>query len=134
MFRVHEIKVLPNVEVYFPNQDEALKEDQVATTRVGELALNGKCLGVRTTNSYGVPEHALLLWPRSFQLNVQEEALEVIDATGRGIARVGDEVEVNAFNVTYSQAIKHGGLGEITPACSALYWAVEEVFAATKTP
>ena len=100
----------------------------------GELALDGKCLVLRNILDGGVPEHALLLWPEDYDLNVEDGAVEVLDTTGRIVARVGDEVQVNAFNVTYGQATKHGGLEEITPACSAPYWAVEEVLMATKTP
>ena len=134
VFRIHDVKVLPDVEVYFPKQDGTLTAGQVVKRRVGELALDGKCLGVRIIDGYGVPEHALLLWPSEFELNVQDGAVKVIDATGRVVARVGDEVEVSAFNVTYDQAIKHGGLEKITPACSAPYWAVGGDFAATETP
>ena len=60
--------------------------------------------------------------------------VKVLDKAGRVVARVGDKVQVNAFNVTYSQATKHGGLEEITPACSGAYWAVEGVFENNKTP
>ena len=133
VFRMYDIKVLPDVEVYFPKQDEALKKGQVVKRRIGELALDGRCLGVRIVGSR-VPEFALLLWPSTFELNIVDGAVEVIDAAGRVAARVGDEVRFSAFNVTYDQAIKHGGLEEITPACSAPYWAVGEEFAAVETP
>ena len=96
--------------------------------------MEGKCLGLRNILDGGVPQHALLSWPKDYDLNVENGAVEVLDATGRVVARVGEMVQVNAFNVTYGQATKHGGLEEITPACSAPYWAVEEVLTATKTP
>ena len=80
------------------------------------------------------PEAALLVWPRAFELKVEDGAVEVIDADGRVAARVGDEVRFSAFNVTYHQAIKHRGLAEITPACSGRYLAVGEDFATTQTP
>ena len=82
----------------------------------------------------GGPQHALLFWPKAYDLNAEDGEVEVLDAAGRVVAHVGDVVQVNAFNVTYDQAIKHGGLEEITPACSGDYWAVEEIFTATKTP
>ena len=133
MFRIHGIKVLPDVEVYFPRWDEGIKKGQVTLPRDGKLALDGKCLVLRKILDGDVPLNALLLWPEAYDLNVENGAVEVLDATGRIVARVGDEVQVNAINVTYGQAIKHGGLEEITPGCWAPYWAVEEIFAATKT-
>ncbi len=131
MFRIHDVKVLPDVEVYFPRQDEALEKGQVAKLYVGELVLDGKCLGVRVGDGSMGPEPALLVWPRAFELNVEDGAVEVTGADGRVAARVGDEVRFSAFSVTYYQAIKHGGLEEITPACSGPYLAVEEDFAST---
>ena len=133
-FRIHSIKVLPDVEVYFPRWDDGIRKGQVTTPQAGELALDGKCLVLRDILDGGVPQHALLFWPKDYDLNVEDGVVEVLDATGRIVAHVGDAVQVSAFNVTYDQAIKHGGLEEITPACSGGYWAVEEVLAATKTP
>ena len=131
VFRIHEIKVLPDVQVYFPQWDEAIKMGQVIKPRTGELALDGKCLVLRKILDGDVPQNALLLWPETYSLNVEDGAVEVLDATGRVVARVGDEVQVNAFDVTYGQATKHGGLEEITPGCWAPYWAVEEIVAST---
>ena len=132
-FHIHSIKVLPDAPVYFPQWDEAIKMGQVVKPRTGELALDGKCLVIRNILEGGVPNDVLLFWPEAYDLNVQDGAVEVLDATGRVVARVGDAIQVNAFNVTYDQAIKHGGLEKITPACSG-GWAVEEVFADNKTP
>ena len=134
MFKIHDVKVLPDVEVYFPQWDDAIRMGQVTSPRTGELALDGKCLGLRRILDGGVPEHALLLWPEAYDSNVENGAVEVLDATGRVVARLGDEVQVNAFDVTYGQAKKHGGLEPITPGCWAPYWAVEEIFAVTETP
>ena len=125
-FHIHSIKVLPDTPVYFPQWDEAIKMGQVVKPRTGELALDGKCLVIRNILEGGVPNDVLLFWPEAYGLNVQDGAVEVLDATGRIVARVGDGIQVNAFNVTYGQAIKHGGLDKITPACSG-GWAVEEV-------
>ena len=133
-FHIHSIKVLPDVAVYFPKWDEAIKMGQVVTPRTGELTLDGKCLVIRNILEGDVPNDTLLFWPETYDLNVESGTVEVLDATGRVVARVGDEVQVNAFNVTYGQAKKHGGLDKITPACSGGYWALEEVIAATGTP
>lgn len=47
---IHEIKLLPYVEVYFPKLDEVLASDRVVKRDVGELVLNGKCLGGRVND------------------------------------------------------------------------------------
>ena len=125
-FHIHSIKVLPDAAVYFPQWDEGIKMGQVVKPHTGELALDGKCLVLRNILEGEVPNDNLLFWPEIYGLNVQDGAVEVLDATGRIVARVGDEVQVNAFNVTYDQAVKHGGLDKITPACSGAL-AVEEV-------
>ena len=91
---------------------------QVVKPRTGEFALDGKCLVIRNILEGDVPNDTLLFWPETYGLNVQDGAVEVLDATDRVVARVGDAIQVNAFNVTYSQATKHGGLDKITPACS----------------
>ena len=133
-FHIHSIKVLPDVPVYFPRWEEEIRKGQVVKPLTGELTLDGKCLVLRNILEGNVPNDALLFWPDAYDLNVDNGAVEVLDATGRVVARVGDVVQVNAFRVTYDQAKKYGGLGEITPACSGGYRAVEEIFEATKTP
>ena len=134
MFRIHDVKVLPDVEVYFPKYDGTLTTGRNAKPFVGELVLKGKCLGVSLIDSLGVPEHSLLLWPNDFELNVEDGAVEIVDATGHVVARMGDDVRFTAYDVTYSHAMKHGGLAEITPPCSAPYWMVGGDFTAVETP
>ena len=46
-------------------------------------------------------EPALLIWPRTFELIIDDGAVEIVDATGRVAARVGDDVQFTAFNVVY---------------------------------
>ena len=134
IFMIHEIKVLPDVEVYFPKQEEALKQGQVMKGYVGELVLNGKCLGVRVSGGSIGHEPALLVWPRTFELNVEDGAVEIIKATGGVVAKVGDEVRFSAFTITYDYGSKPGALEEITPACTGPYLAVGEDFTAVETP
>ena len=134
MFRIHDVKALPDVEVYFPKHDGTLATGRNAKPFVGELVLNWKCLGVSLIDSLGVPEYSLLLWPSDFELNVEDGAVEIIDATGHVVARMGDDVWFTAYDVTYSHAMKHGGLAEITPACSAPYWMVGGDFTDVETP
>jgi hypothetical protein len=90
---IQEIKVLPDVEIYFPRQDETLATGRRAKRHVGELVLNGKCLRVRVGDDSSVPQPVLLLWPSAFELNVDDGVAEIIDASRRVVARVGDEAE-----------------------------------------
>ena len=137
VFRVWGIKVLPDVEVYFPRQDGTLAAGRRYSRFIGELVVNGKCLGVdnaiRVSDGSDIHGPVLLIWPSTFELSVADGAAEILDSTGRVVARIGDKVQFSAFNITYSQARQHGGLDKITPACSAPYWAVGEEFTPVET-
>ena len=128
-FYIHTIEVLPDVPVYFPQWDEEIKIGQVVKRRTGELILDGKCLVIKNVLEGGGQDGMLPSWPQSYGLNVQNGTVEVLDAAGWVVSRVGDEVQVNAFVITYDQAKKHGGLDVVAFACSGGYWAVEEVLA-----
>ena len=138
VWRANKMKTLPDVEVYFPKQDGTLAPEEGTELFAGKLVLFGKCLQVDPAirvidRSYdGVPP--LIIWPHDFTLSMKDGVVGIADATGRVVARVGDEVEFDAFNLTYGEAKEHGGLAEITPACSGPYWAVGETFAAVSTP
>ena len=64
------------------------------------------------------------MWPHDFELSMKDEVVGIVDGAGTVVARVGDEVEFDAFNLTYQEAKEHGGLADITSACSGPYWAV----------
>ena len=135
MFILNRIKVLPDVKVYFPKQDETLTTDQETERFVGELVVDGKCLKVDSLLRIRDRSHMwypppLIFWPSTFALNAEDGDVGIVDATGRVVARVGDEVQFSAFELSYEQAIEHGGLDEISPACSGPYWAAGEDFTA----
>ena len=137
VFRVHHVKVLPDVEVYFPKQDGTLATDQETERFAGELVLDGKCLKVdsplRVRDRAYMPISPLLIWPSTFSLSVDGGDVGIVGATEHVVARIGDEVQFSAFDLSYQQAMEHGGLEKITPACTGSLWAVEEDFAATET-
>ena len=134
VFFANSIKVLPDVEVYFPRQDGTLATGQGTERFAGELALDGKCLMVnsplRVRDRVYLPVPPLLIWPSAFSLGEEDSEVGIVDGSGRVVARIGDEVLFSAFNLSYQQAVEHGGLEEITPACSGPYWAVGEDFTA----
>ena len=128
----NRIKVLPEVEVYFPNRDGSAATDEGMERFVGKLVLDGKCLrvdsAVRVRDRAILPIPPLLIWPGTFTLNTEGEGVGIVDATGRIVARVGDDVEFSAISITYQQALEHRRFEEITPACSAPYWLVGDEF------
>ena len=134
-WRANKIKVLPDAEVYFPRQDGTLAPDQEPERFVGKLVLNGKCLevdaAVRVSDRSHIPYPPLIIWPGTFAVRVEDGVVGIVDAGGRVVARVGDEVQFSALDLSFQQAKEHGGLDEITPACSSPYWAVGEEFTAT---
>ena len=134
-FGIHSIKVLPDVEVYFPKQDGSLGTDQGMERFVGKLVVERRCLmvdaPVRVSDRVIMPGgRYLLIWPDTFTLSMDDEDAGIVDAAGRVAARVGDEIEFSAVSISYQQAKEHSGLREISPACSGPYWVVGEDFAA----
>ena len=137
-FTGHSTKVLPDVEVYFPQQDGTLGTEQEMERFVGTLVLDGKCLEVddtiRVKDRVIMPGGGryLLIWPESFALDLDDGVAGIVDATGRVVAWVGDEVEFSAVSVSYQDAMDHSGLREISPACGGGYWVVGEDFGAVE--
>ena len=134
-FGIHSIKVLPDVEVYFPKQDGTLGIDQEMERFIGKLVVERRCLmvdaAIRVKDRVIMPGgRHLLIWPSTFSLSLNDEVVGIADATGRVVASVGDEIQFNAVAVTYGEAMEHSGLREISPACSGGYWVVGEDFAA----
>lgn len=132
VFAPNRIKVLPDVEAYFPRQDGTLTMEQETERFSGELILDGKCLKIdgplRMRDRVYLPKSLLLIWPSSFSLSVDNGEVGIVDATGRIVARIGDEVQFSGLSLSYQQATEHGGLEDILPACSGSYWAVGEDF------
>ena len=130
---INDIKVLPDVEVYFPKQDGSLAIDQEMESFVGRLVLDRKCLNVdsvRDRDRVVFPVPPLLIWPDTFTLSTEDEVVGIVDAAGRTVARVGDDVQFSAAAVSYAQAMERSGLREISPACSGPLWVVADDFTA----
>ena len=132
VFGANQIKVLPNVEVYFPKQDGTVMVDQEIERFEGKLALDGKCLivnsALRVRDRALMPVDPLIIWPSNFSLGLDDGDVRILDATGRAVAHIGGEVQFSAFELTYEQAMDHGGLEDISPACASPYWALGDEF------
>ena len=130
----NHIKVLQNVDIYFPQQDGTLATDQGMDRFVGKLVLYRKCLTIdsviRDRDRALFPVPPLIIWPDTFSLSTTGDVVGIVDATGRVVARAGDEVQFSAVSVSYQEGLDHSGLREITPACSGPYWVVGDDFAA----
>ena len=131
----NNIKVLPDVDVYFPKHDGTLETGQEMERFGGKLVLNRKCLEVDSAirerdRALFHSDRPLIIWPESFTLSLEQEVVGIVDAAGHVVARVADEIEFSATAVSYQEALEHGGLQDITPACSGPYWLVGDDFAA----
>ena len=138
VWSANEIKVLPDVEVYFPRQDGTLATDQETERYVGKLVLNEKCLevdsAIRVSDRSHMPYPPLIIWPSTLALSVEDGDVGIVDAAGRVVASVGDKVQFSALDLSYQEAMEHGGLDEISGACSGPYWATGEDFTAAPAP
>ena len=101
---------------------------------VGRLVLDRKCLrvdSVRDRDRVVYPVPPVLIWPDTFTLSTEDEVVGIVDASGRTVARVGDDVQFSAAAVSYGQAMERSGLREISPACSGgPLWVVADDFTA----
>ena len=134
-FVAHSIEVLPNVEVHFPTQDGSLANGLEMERFVGHLVLDNKCIRVesiiRDRDHVLFPnERPLLIWPGTFELSLDNDVVEIVDESGRVAVRAGDKIQFRGISVSYQQAVDHGGLETITPACSGSYWAIGDDFTA----
>ena len=121
VWQANKMKTLPDVAVYFPKQDGTLAPEEGTELFSGKLILWEKCLQVaddviRVKDRVYAGISPLIIWPTDFALSTEDGVVKIVDGTGNVVARVGDEVEFDAFNLTYEEAKEHGGLAEITPA------------------
>jgi len=137
VFSIYDVKVLPDVDVYFPRQDGTLATGLVYERVIGELVVNGKCLGldnaIHVRDGSDVLGPVLLIWPGTFELSLEDGTAKIVDSVGRTLARMGDKVQFSAFGVPYDWAFEHGGVEEITYFCDGSYWAVGDDFRAAET-
>ena len=136
-FEIHSIKVLPDAEVYFPTQDGTLSKGSWMQRFTGKLVLQGRCLvideAVRVYDRVNAPgDENLLIWPENFTLSLDEDVPGIVDASGRVVARVGDEIQVSAVAVTREEAVDHSGYREVSPDCGGGLWFVGEDFGAVE--
>ncbi len=83
----------------------------------GELVLESGCL---RAGGY------LLVWPHGFSLSTKDGVIQIIDATGKPVARVGDKLKVGGGEMP-SEIIAKYSVELPSARCSGPYWIVGEV-------
>ena len=130
----NSIYVLPDVDIYFPKQDGTLATDDGMERYVGKLVLDRRCLmvdhAVRDRDNAYFSEPTLFIWPDTFTLSLDDEVVGIVDASGRVVARVGDDVQFSAVSISRQEAIDHTGFREMWPACPGGHLVVGDDFAA----
>ena len=113
VFSIYDIRILPDVEVYFPRQDGFLDTRPKHVGFTGELVLKGICLevedAIRVESGSQFLEPVLLIWPSALELSSEDGAAKIVDSTVQAVAPVGDRVQFSAFGVPSGWALKHGG-------------------------
>lgn len=104
---------------FFPVQESGF--DQMDGDFGGELELVAGCLRVTSSdNSY------LAIWPYGFSVRVRGGEIQVLDADGEVVGRVGDTIEVGGGGTTLEIVEKY--IGDSLPeGCEGPYWLVAGV-------
>jgi hypothetical protein len=112
---------VPNVA--FPRQApvEGIRELMEAEL-IGDLVLDDGCL--RINSSYG-DGSILPVWPPEFSLEAANDVLQVLDGTGRVVARVGEEVYMGGGEGS-SGAVAECVRQQLPATCTGPYWIVGE--------
>ena len=88
---------------------------------VGQLTLEDGCLRAASL---------LLIWPNTFTFDTKNGVVRIVDATGRIVAHVGDDVRFSRTNVSFEQALDQEWIHGLSGDCSGPYWLVADEVAA----
>ena len=104
---------------FFPVQKDPHPTVQMTALLKGELVLVNGCLRV---------ENYLLVWPHGFSISTDSEVIQIIDNTGKPIARAGDQVKLSGGGGEMPSKIIANYSTELpNDRCSGPYWIVGEV-------
>jgi hypothetical protein len=107
--------------VFFPKQPPTEGERAaMAALLIGDLVPVDGCL--RVNSIYGDGSY-LPIWPPEFTLQVQGEALQVLDGDGQVVARAGEEVSMGGGEGTSSPPPGEASQ-QLPPGCTGPYWIV----------
>ena len=108
------------VFVTFPQHDVP-PTDYWSERFVGQLAMEDGCLRAASL---------LLIWPNTFTFDTKNGVVRIVDATGRIVAHVGDDVRFSRTNVSFEQALDEGWIHGLSEDCPGPYWLVADEVAA----
>ena len=109
-----------SVDVMFPQHDVP-PTDYWSERFVGQLTLEDGCLRAASL---------LLIWPNTFTFDTKNGVVRIVDATGRIVAHVGDDVRFSRTNVSFEQALDQEWIHGLSEDCSGPYWLVADEVAA----
>ena len=109
-----------SVDVMFPQHDVP-PTDYWSERFVGQLTLEDGCLRAASL---------LLIWPNTFTFDTKNGVVRIVDATGRIVAHVGDDVRFSRTNVSFEQALDQEWIHGLSWDCSGPYWLVADEVAA----
>lgn len=121
------VAAAPSPAVFFPTQEATDGPTaHMDALLVGTLALEDGCL---RAGAVGSGETDLVVWPNGFALRRDGQDIRVLDADGREVGRIGEEVLLGGGQITQIEA----GEGyeqlrrRMSDGCSGPYWIVGEV-------
>ena len=109
-----------SVDVMFPQHDVP-PTDYWSERFVGQLILEDGCLRAASL---------LLIWPNTFTFDTKNGVVRIVDATGRIVSHVGDDVRFSRTNVSFEQALDQEWIQGFSGDCSGPYWLVADEVAA----
>ena len=109
-----------SVDVMFPQHDVP-PTDHWNERFVGQLTFEDGCLRAASL---------LLIWPNTFTSDTREGVVRIVDATGRIVAHVGDDVRFSRAPASFDEARDRGWIHGLSEDCSGPYWLVADEVAA----
>jgi len=102
---------------FFPVQKDPNSASQMTALLKGELILVNGCLRV---------DNYLLVWPHGFSISTDGEVIQIIDNTGKPIARVGDKIKLGGGGGEMPREIVAKYSAELpSDRCPGPYWIIE---------
>ncbi len=103
---------------FFPTQKNYTEHTMLALLE-GKLVLEDGCLRA---------DNYLLVWPYGFSISADGKVIQIVDNTGKPIARVGDKIKLSGGGGEMPREIIANYSKELpSDRCSGPYWIVGQV-------
>jgi hypothetical protein len=118
------IHPLINSTIAFPVGKEIEGERHVMEAIViGDLIIEDNC--IRVISDTGRNKY-LLIWPPGFSLNTETDPVQILDETGKVVARIGDYVRIGGGEIKLKISLGEYTSSQIPSQCPGPYWIVGE--------